>query len=295
MQLNECIKIYLDSLKATSSPGNYDFVQSNLAMVKSFFDKNGYSLTTEVKLFTMYEIIDHFKKRGNISNSINKKIGCLKRMLKHSNISIPGVTDFPKISFKRQSFHVLNDIELQKACAYFSALTKTPHNLTKSLLFWIFLYTGARLSEVLNIRINDVDFESHSIYLTHTKTNEPRTVFFNSRIDDDLKFYIYLKQRDLLFWNFKGNYDRPLNQDNVEGIFENAKKHLKFDKFSPHVLRHTMATLLVEQDAPINSIKEILGHRSLITTQIYLHMSIRKLKTDYDKYFPDMVNQNDKS
>ena len=289
MQLSEILSKYIESIKATSSQGNYHFVKSNLQILSVFFESHNYTRVDQLKLNTMYEIIEFFKLRNNVSNSINKKIGCLKRALKHHLIFIPGITDFPKISFKRQSFHILNELELQKACSYFASLPKTPLNLTKSLLYWIFLYSGARLSEVINIRVNDIDFVNHTIYLTHTKTNEPRTVFFNDRIDNDLLFYIGLKQRDLLFWNFKPNADRPINQDNVEAIFDHVKSKLGFDKFTPHMLRHTMATLLIEHDAPLNSIKELLGHRSLTTTQIYLHLSIKKIKSDYDKYFPVMA------
>ncbi|GEM_PF-1906153 len=104
MQINDCLSNYKKSVEATSSAGNYEFVNRNICMVQKFFDQKLYQITEQITVNTMYELVEYFKSRNNVSNSINKKIGCLKRALKHNAILIPGVNVFPKISFKRVSF-----------------------------------------------------------------------------------------------------------------------------------------------------------------------------------------------
>lgn len=292
MLISDCFTRYLNFLQATSSNGNYQFAKSNIKVVNKFFISLALHDTDLITIEVIFLLIEHLKQSNNITNSINKKIGCLKRALKHNQIIIPGVSDFPKISYKRQSFKIIQSNELLKLFTYFNQLSKTPQNLTKILLFWLFLYTGARLSELLNVRITDLDLENNCIYLSHTKSGIPRNVFYSSILNDDLRLYISYFERDYLFWNFKNNKNCPLNADNVENIFQHVKEKLNLNRFTPHMLRHTMATLLLESDAPLNTIKELLGHSSLVTTEIYLHLSIKKLKADYEKYFPVLAHHD---
>ena len=290
MELNTMFSNYVIHAKSATSADNYKFVKAHSDIIVKSLQSLDTNNVSELSVAKLHELIDTYKKKGNSINTINKRIGIIKRMLKHNHALIPGISDFPKIPFKRKSFRIVPEAELKIAINYFRNLDDSPCNLQKKIMFFLFLYTGARLKELINIRIRNIDFENHAIRLDHTKTGDPRIVFFNPLedplFDQQLSKYITLKKRDLLFWNFRSYIDRPFNTEHVEAMFFYVKNLLGLSTLRPHNLRHTMATLLVENGASLKSIQELLGHKNLETTQIYLHMSVKRIKKDYDMHFP---------
>lgn len=159
------------------------------------------------------------------------------------------------------------------------------------LILELLLASGLRVSELVNIKLEDIDINNKSIRVVG-KGSKERIVYFNLHTETSLKDYLD-NSRSKLLKNKKSNYLFINNKSTKltrEGVFEiinkiatkaNIKHHL-----SPHVLRHTFATFLLNEGADIRSVQTLLGHESLSTTQIYTHITSDALKSEYLKRFP---------
>ena len=153
--------------------------------------------------------------------------------------------------------------------------------------------TGLRVSEFTGLRIQDIDYFNMNL-IVMGKGGKERYVPFHDGIKEALIDYInfgrdeFLKRSneitDILFLNFKGG---PLSPRGVRVILNDlSEKSMTNLDISPHMLRHSYATHLLDNGVDLRSVQELLGHANLSTTQIYTHVSKDKLKEEYDKYHP---------
>ncbi|MDD2412956.1 MAG: tyrosine-type recombinase/integrase [Bacteroidales bacterium] len=159
------------------------------------------------------------------------------------------------------------------------------------LILDIFYSTGIRLSELINIKDNDISFYEGQIKIFGKRQKE-RIIPISINLSKKIKEYIALrdesfagiKQIEHLFVTLKGNKMYP------KSIYRIVRHHMgrvtTQQRKSPHILRHTFATHLLNEGADINAIKELMGHANLSATQIYTHNSISKLKNIYKQAHP---------
>jgi len=150
--------------------------------------------------------------------------------------------------------------------------------------------TGMRRAELINLRINDVDLNEATVRVTGKRNKQriiPLVQSFLPRLAEYLKFRREAGVREINDWFFitsKGNklYDKY--------VYNVVNRYLEMvttvDKKSPHILRHTFATHMLNRGADLNSIKELLGHASLSATQVYTHNTFEKLKKIYKQAHP---------
>jgi len=164
------------------------------------------------------------------------------------------------------------------------------------MILTLFYATGIRRAELVQINISDLDLNAGTLKVTG-KRNKERIVPLGEQVINQMKEYLYNRNRFLsenktvtennctsLFVTPKGLPAYPRLIYNI--VHKNLSEVASNNKLSPHVLRHTFATHMLDDGADLNAIKEILGHSSLAATQVYTHNTIEKLKTIYKQAHP---------
>jgi integrase/recombinase XerC len=162
-------------------------------------------------------------------------------------------------------------------------------SLNAKMLISLFYATGMRLSELINLKERQLDFGRSQVRVLG-KGNKERLIPVNKEIMAAIRHYQDLKRKEfdtkeeVLLVTEKGKKMYP----RYAWLAVNRSLALSstLDKKSPHVLRHTFATHLMNNGADLNAVKELLGHSSLAATQVYTHNTIEKLKEVYKKAHP---------
>lgn len=185
----------------------------------------------------------------------------------------------PKLEKKLPNY--LNYTEIEELLA--SIDTSSSEGLERRLLVEMFYSTGCRVGEMVNIKISDIDFSSKTIKVMG-KGSKERIVYYGDYASKYLEDYLKNKDRKgYLFTNKRGE---KLTIEEVEYIVRDIMKHISIKTHvTPHTLRHTFATHLLNNGADIRTVQELLGHANLSTTGIYTHVSSDRLKDVYFKTF----------
>lgn len=152
--------------------------------------------------------------------------------------------------------------------------------------------TGMRRGECAQLRLHDIDFKNGTVFIRQGKGRKDRVIPIGNRALDWIVKYL-TEVRPLLVLEpddsslFLSFYGAAISRDHLSGIVHDYVKAANIQKVGgPHLLRHTMATLMLENGAELRFLQEILGHESISTTQIYTHVSIRQLKLVHSKTHP---------
>ena len=150
--------------------------------------------------------------------------------------------------------------------------------LRNVLVLELLFLTGMRVSEVSHLEIKNVDFDSNTIYILGKGSKERIMCIADKHITDMLKRYLDIRKinADYIFINKLGNnYSEQSIRNMVNDYSKAAGVTLHI---TPHMFRHTFATALLDEDVDIRYIQQLLGHSSIMTTQIYTHISTNKLR-----------------
>ncbi len=148
-------------------------------------------------------------------------------------------------------------------------------NIKHRLVLMFLYYAGMRLNEVRNIRWEDVDFEREIIHIKVTMGDKERVVFLHPNLKNTLEIY-GKNNRGYIFISQRGG---KYSSKSIQLIVKNAAYRAKINKnVTPHTLRHSFATHLLEGGADIRYIQQLLGHKHLKTTQIYTHIANKDIK-----------------
>ena len=221
------------------------------------------------------------------SSSINRKISALKsfyRFLEISDYSTHNPTlkiITPKISKKLPVFVEKSNINELLDKDFFEN-NFCGHR--DKLIIEVFYFTGIRLTELLNISLKDIDYINSSLKVLG-KRNKERIIPLAYSILNEIKLFVKNYNLDnYLFTNEDKNKLYPKKIYRVVNKYISLVSSAK--KKSPHVLRHSFATHMLNNGADLNAIKELLGHTNLSATQVYTHNSIAKLKAVYKQAHP---------
>ena len=157
------------------------------------------------------------------------------------------------------------------------------------LILEMFYATGMRLSELIGLNDADVDLSAKLIKVTG-KRNKQRLIPFGNEMEEDLLIYIKVRNETLpegtkaFFVRKNGMRMYPLQVYRL--VRKSLSKVVTLKKRSPHVLRHTFATAMLNGKAEMRAVKELLGHESLVTTEVYTHTTFEELKKVYELAHP---------
>ena len=152
------------------------------------------------------------------------------------------------------------------------------------MIIMTFYETGIRLAELMNLCDGDVDFMSGQLKITG-KRNKQRLIPFGAELSQALQYYMGVRDAQVVKHSAALFLANDGQQMTADAIRYRVKKHLSLvstlKKRTPHVLRHTFATAMLNHKAGIESVKKLLGHESLSTTEIYTHTTFEQLKREY--------------
>lgn len=243
-----------------------------------------------------YKIVEEYSKylyKKKLSKrSIARKYSSIRTFynyLEKNNIlenNIFNLLENPKKEEKLLRF--INEYELDKM---FEIPDNSPKGQRDRLILEILYGTGVRVSELVNIKINDIDFNNNSIKV-RGKGNKDRYVFYGKYCKEAINNYIKNGRISLLNgqtcdYLLLNRFGKNISVVSIRKILNEIINKCSLDiKISPHVLRHTFATHLLNEGADIMHVKELLGHSSLSTTSIYTHVTNEKIKEVYYKTHP---------
>jgi integrase len=283
LEILKCVQTYQDYSSIIKTPHTVKYQLHQVKAITNFITARKLTYIYEINETVINDFINYSKNTcKNIT--INKRIAFLKLIYKHFRIDFPYLLELRKLKQDLLSFDIIPEHHLKKLLEYINTF---PHEnyylLTWKLVVLLLLDTGVRALELEEIQIKNIDFHTNMIKLDHTKSKKQRYVFFTHLTSSLLQEYISIgPKRIYLLFNFK-SFNR-FNYRHLEKMCEHFEKKLNITHLHPHMFRHTMATLLVENGCPLDTVQSILGHSNIATTQIYLHMSVKKAKNDFDKY-----------
>ncbi len=240
----------------------------------------------DVRLFLMY-----YKNDKNYSkNSVSRKLSAIRNYYKYLvNQNITDTNPFSLISAPKKDKLLPKYFEYNELEELFSSCDNTPLGQRDLLILELLYATGIRVFELVNIHLADISFTDKKIKVLG-KGNKERLVQYGDYAKKALEIYLNDGRSKLL--KTKNNYlflnhlGEQLTDRGVRYILDKLIKTTSLNKnISPHMLRHTFATHLLNEGCDISSVQEMLGHESIKATQIYTHVTTDRLKDIYYSNF----------
>ncbi len=227
----------------------------------------------------------------NSNSSINRKISTLqsyyKFLLKIKVIKVNPLLKHRPLKKEKKLQVPFSEKEIADVLKSLEGLDDFI-SVRDKLIIELFYATGIRRSELINLKLNDIDLNNNVLKVLG-KRNKERLIPLLSFVINSLKNYLKLRAKiktnsDKLFMTEKGKkiYDALVYRV-INNYFSKVSSKVKK---SPHIIRHSFATHLLNQGADLNAIKELLGHASLASTQVYTNSSLGKLKEVYNQAHP---------
>ena len=230
--------------------------------------------------------------KGNNATSINRRLSALRSFYRFAlarklvgKDPVHGVTG-PKKGRPLPQF--LKENEMDRLLDT-ESWTESFGDVRDRMVIMTFYETGIRLSELIGLDDSMVDFSNRQLKVTG-KRNKQRVIPFGEELLATLRDYMKCRDKEVnrqseaLFVSAKGQ--RMTSSQVREAVKKNLSKVCTLKKRTPHVLRHTFATAMLNNKAGIESVKKLLGHESLSTTEIYTHTTFEQLKREYYSAHP---------
>lgn len=283
MTINELIDNQLNHIKLNYSQGTYNHYKSHLEhFLKWCKTHNIYNVSD----FTHGEIIAYISElKSTCENiTINKRVGILKRAFITSGIKNDYLQNIKKFKERKTTFDMVDYETLKLIRNHVKNFSDVGNCLTHKCVVLLLIDSGCRLNELVHIEKRNVNLAHGEIVLKTTKTKEDRLIYLSEVTVHELSKMMLLKtNHKFLLHNI--NNDRPVNAFDVNFIMKSLKKSLDIDKLHAHMFRHSLASILLENGADIKSVQILLGHRNLETTERYLHLTDKHVKSVFkDKY-----------
>ena len=298
---NPIINDFLDYIKnvrrySIHTLRSYKYDLDNYIAFCNHFDSNQEFIVLEQIAIQAY--LQHLSRQGISARTLARRLASIKSLYKYMlknklvKVNIAQVVKTPKIIKELPQY-----LSLKEANNILNLpFGEDEKAFRERLILELFYATGVRISELVSIRFRDIRMEEGIIHV-FGKGNKERIVMIGSDAQGTMRHYKkFLHERNIagqdnyLFPALRRNKSGGNSHIAIRTVFNVAKKYLRKvsddEKLSPHSLRHTFATHMLNNGADLMAIKDLLGHSSLSSTQVYTHLQPEKLKKIYEKAHP---------
>jgi integrase/recombinase XerD len=215
-------------------------------------------------------ILEQIREKDISESTQNQIINAMKYYLENvqgrSRMFIQ--IDRPKKSYKLPN--VLSEREVGR-------LIKVVDNAKHRCILMMIYSAGLRLSEVVNLQLDDLHPDKNILFVRGGKGKKDRETILSARVKEHLDHYMEIYKPSL--WLFEGQFGGRYSVSSVQKVFNRAKKKSGINsRATVHTLRHSFATHLVEKNVSLSAVQQLLGHNSIKTTEVYLHISDKVLR-----------------
>ncbi len=245
----------------------------------------------EVDHLDIRKFLAHLKEKGFSKSTISRKLACLRSFFKFlTRESVVPANPAAGIATPKREKKLPVFLEVQEVENLLDAVsgTKLAEKRDRALLETLYS-SGIRVSELVGLNIEDADTLG-GVLKIRGKGKKERMVPIGKKAQETLQDYLEGRNHELrkpngaLFLNKSGT--RLTDRSVRRVLLKYARKASLTKRLSPHMLRHSFATHLLDRGADLRSVQELLGHESLSTTQIYTHVTTKRLKEVYEKVHP---------
>lgn len=291
INLKDGLSLFINNLSFRARPESVHEAKTNTKWIIDYLESIGVYNTNQLNADSINKFISYSKARNNKTSTINKRIKSLSRLLNYlvdeEIISINPIIKFKLLKENKAEIKFVDDETASKVikAAYKKTLNNDFFQLRNFYGLLIMYEQGLRLNELMHLHESNFNYKNNSIKITYTKTSKERTIFLNDDLMNDIKIFVdnYDLKNKYFMLNKKTNL--PIDKRDFAKWLNNIGKEIGIEQsISPHKWRHGFATTSLQSGADINYIKEILGHSSISTTEIYLHIQNQYLEKQHKKY-----------
>jgi|UniRef100_A0A7C1GCS9 integrase/recombinase XerD len=278
----ELIELYISHLIARNRSERT--IKTFKSILQEFVEFLGDRHVSQVTVYDIDFFLATLRSKGWKKDSIYTAAVAVKRFLEFLGLS----DNLAGFELPRREKRLPKYLEVEEVFK----LVDVAENPRDRLIVLLLFTTGLRINELVSLRLTDIDIEKRSIRVRGKGAKE-RIVYFPEFVLPILKEHLEsIKNSE---WLFPSEASDHIHYTTVERILKRLKKKAGITKrVTPHVLRHTFATLSLASGLDIREIQELLGHSSLNTTQIYTHVSRERLRKDYESIWEKILKDTNK-
>ncbi|WP_449034136.1 tyrosine recombinase XerC [Prevotella sp.] len=289
------VDLFLDYLKLERnySPATVKHYRDDLKEFERFFQELDLQLSWEtIDSDIVRRWMEAMMDRGNVASSVNRRLSALRSFyryaLRRNLVEKDPVHGIQGPKRKRPLPQFLKEAEMDRLLDE-NMWTDCYKDVLARTIIVTFYETGIRISELIGLNDKDVDYINCEIKVTG-KRDKQRIIPFGDELSETLISYQHRRNAEMkceseaFFRTEKG--ERVTDAQVRQIVKTNLSKVSTLKKRSPHVLRHTFATAMLNHEAGLESVKKLLGHESLSTTEIYTHTTFEQLKKVYKNAHP---------
>jgi len=299
MDLFNCLELYIRYLKYEKnlSLNSINSYQKDIIQFLSFLKSKNITETAGLNLDIFRDFLKYLDNFHYSNRTIIRKYSSLInffRFLERNDYVDFQLTEAINVPRKRHRFYSFMSVS-ETERLFDSFKPENDFEIRDRAILELLYSTGARISEVEGLKTGDIDLQNSEVVVTG-KGRKQRLVYLNQTAVSWIKKYLeirsklvcpgedrYIRDKHL----FLNKFGKRLSSRSMRTIVKKYVKKAVIDKnITPHSIRHSFATHLLQEGAGIREIQELLGHENISTTQIYSHLNVKKLKKDYKKFHP---------
>ena len=294
-QLEVDINEYLDYLRNIKRYSEFtvENYARDLKSFKKYLDDDGELSYLNVDKYQIRDYISLKMQNNSLKNrSLNRHLSSLRGfysyLVDNKKIEANPFSVIRSLKVEKKLPSVLSESQIKELYQYKTSKDDLLDYLNQ-LMIRLILDSGLRLSELINLTLNNINFEDNML-LIRGKGNKDRFTFFTNETKEMFVYYLETIRNKLINEDtnivFLSKQGLPINKRTFEKMLLKIKLRDSSINLHPHLLRHTFATRLLEEGADLRMVQELLGHESLSTTQIYTNISDTKLQNIYINAHP---------